>query len=242
MPLGSCAASAATSRETRRLLHMIGEAVSDTTGATRTPIDHAAGDWPDDCPDLETSVTGFVPTAVRFSDPGWDDEPILSWDDDHVSPSRFLTSVFAADDIAYLAWGKIKTFAARAYLQPPVPPADGEERALLMARHGKGVPLLAEDGHRSHHLTRRLGGLERALFGTLSPADQVAVVAMLAAGGGAAAFVSADGDWPRHQRTLYLADSLGVTVHRFSFAGVPDEVVDQLHHGRYYARGRDRGD
>ena len=222
--------------DSRRLLHAIAckiRTLGDTPAGDTLPWPLVVDDWPDRAPDIEESVAEFVPTAVLLIPVPHGSRAVLGENGDHSDPQRFVTSIHVIEGRRDRTRGHVLRVAAWSYPAPPAEPWENLRRGQAMAELRKGAPLARQDGWSPGLLTGRLPPDAWRMTRLLSLDEQIALVTLLTARQGWAAFVSPEGDWPTSPVLSHLAGRLRCRVVRISFVGIPPVVRRRLRHARY---------
>jgi len=231
---GTCRTADNLAEDSRRLLWAAAEAVARAEDQPDTgPLRIA--DWPSACPDITASVERFFPTSILLRDLPWSTAPSILVDRSLDEFPGFLTAIYMAELVENFDWGRIKVIAGRTLLQPTSLPGEDETRFELMAALGKGVPMKEELGFRPRMLRRRLRGLDPAAVNELSPAEQLALVTVVASRNGPAAFLSETGEWPQSLTVQVAAANNGCRIHRITLEGIPAQCLDRIKYARYEA-------
>ncbi len=239
MPTDACYSSKKLIRDTRRLLWAVARTVQneeENPDAEENSRPLSITEWPTDCPGIALCVECFFPAAILLKDMQWSDQPNILMDGDHRDLSGFVSAFYMAESVRNFLGGRLKKIAGRAYMQPPASVEESEMRFYLMTALGKGVPLMDQDCFRPQMLTSRLNGLDLAAIRGISPAEQMALVTVLAARNGPVAFLSQTGDWP-HSIPVHIAAELNnCRIYRFNLDGVPEQSIRRIRHSQYLAR------
>ena len=94
----SCRTADDLAYDSRRLISAAAAAVA-RAGASADAGPLRLADWPENCPDIATSVERFLPTAILLRDVPWSESPRILMDLSLDEYPGFLSAIYMAESV-----------------------------------------------------------------------------------------------------------------------------------------------
>jgi hypothetical protein len=229
--LGGTRVSISSVRDNRRLMAAVSETIirlkeEGCLDQLAAPV--SVDRWPEQFLPIETIVRTFVPLAYQLGPINDDEEPTVRIDEDWAINPNFVSAFKLSLWRENSEFVSVNTTLVKGCLQPLCITAESLQRKELMQLYERGIPLPGNEGYQAGRLMGKLVIDDLVAADGLSLDGQLAMLMLLAADQGVAAFLSTDGTWPDYPPVTAVAQRLGVKMVKFDFGNIPEDVIDRL--------------